>query len=162
MLYKVKIDSGIAAAQAQEIFEEAMKDDTLVPLVGEQEDDLDGFIVRERTKQVQIKTGFYIDERKTFKVTPKVFLVINKSEVSLNSNVLVVRPNLGKYYCGVSKVRKNIGLRRWKFCETEAKVQRALQIWQKEFELADIPSSDKYQFSCPGRHSHRMILAVSN
>ena len=162
MLYKVKLDSGIDVDQAREIFEEAMKDDTLVTLVEEQEDDLDGFIVRGRTKQVQIKTGFYIDKRLEYKQTPKVFLVINKSEVSLNENVLVVRPNVGKKNYGVSKVRKNIGLRYWKLCKTEATVQRALQIWQKEFELADIPSSDKYQFSCRGRHSHRMILAVSN
>ena len=30
--------------------------------------------------------------------------------------------------------------------------EEAMIIWKREFDLANIPASEKYQFSCDGRH----------
>jgi len=37
-------------------------------------------------------------------------------------------------------------------------VNEGMEIWQREFELSDIPVSEKYQFSCAGRHRESHIF----
>jgi len=35
------------------------------------------------------------------------------------------------------------------------------RIWKREFELADLPANETYQFSCPGRHKESFVFAGS-
>jgi hypothetical protein len=131
LLYKVKVDSGIDVDQAREIYDDAMKDTTVF---GNGEDEDDGFIGKSR--RTQIKTGFYIDRRQTFKKTPKVFLIINKLSVSLDSSIMVVRPNLGRRYKNANEMYHQIHTnKRLKFCGTERQIQDAFRIWGKEFRV---------------------------
>jgi hypothetical protein len=134
LLYKVKVDSGIDVDQAREIYEDAMKDATVF---GDGEDEDDGFIGKSR--RTQIKTGFYIDRRQMFKKTPKVFLIINKLSVSLDSSIMVVRPNLGRRFKNVNEIYHQIHTKRQlQFCGTERKIQDAFRIWEKEFQVRSI------------------------
>eukprot|EP00526_Cylindrotheca_closterium_P003038 CAMPEP_0113641530 /NCGR_PEP_ID=MMETSP0017_2-20120614/21801_1 /TAXON_ID=2856 /ORGANISM="Cylindrotheca closterium" /LENGTH=1621 /DNA_ID=CAMNT_0000552875 /DNA_START=20 /DNA_END=4885 /DNA_ORIENTATION=- /assembly_acc=CAM_ASM_000147 len=152
LLYNVRVDSGIPADLAKELYDDAMKDDTLF---GSNEAEEDGWLKTGRRSQ--ISTGFYIDSRNSYKKSPKVFLVINQSAVSLDKSVMVVRPNLGRRYKDVNEVYNNIhSWRNWKPCDD---IDKALKVWKKEFDLADIPSKEYYQSSCPGRHSNMMILS---
>lgn len=153
LLYNVKVDSGIPADLAKELYEDAMKE---ISSFGSEENE-DGWLSTGR--RGQIRTGFYIDRRKSYKATPKIFLVINQSSVSLDKRLMVVRPNLGRRYREVADVYDKIyNQRLWKPCD----VDKALKIWKKEFELANCSRKHFYQFSCPGRHSKSVILSVSH
>jgi hypothetical protein len=106
----------------------------------------------------QIKTGFYIDDRRLYDVTPKVFLVIKQNNDALSTSVLVIRPNLGRRFKNANLLFNDIYTRRiLRPCNN---IQQALKIWDKEFQLADIDSTSNYQFSCAGRHNESIILAV--
>jgi hypothetical protein len=155
VLYSVRVDSGIPADLAKELYDDAMRDINL--LHDNQDEEEDGWLVTGR--RAQIKTGFYIDGRKMYKKSAKVFLVINQLSVSLDRRVMVVRPNTGKRF--QDDVYDKIHNKKWwKPCDSKTKVERALKIWKQEFDLADISSDEKYQFSCKGRHSNMMILTV--
>lgn len=131
LLYRVKVDSGIAVDQAKEIFDDAMNDATII---GSTEHDDDGFIgIGCRS---QINTGFYIDRRSYLKKTPKVFLVINKSSVSLDKKIVVIRPNQGRGSKELRGLYNDIHVKKvLKFCDTEAKIEEALRLWDKEFKV---------------------------
>ena len=101
--------------------------------------------------------GFYIDDRPRWKVTSKVFLIIQQSSVTVTKTVLVVRPNIGRRYRGAVQTRRYIQ-DNYKFCGNKQMLQRALALWEKEFNLANIASDSQYQFSCPGRLSETMIF----
>ena len=40
-------------------------------------------------------------------------------------------------------------------------VDQAMTIWKREFDLADIPYSEEYQFSCKGRHQEVSLFYFS-
>jgi len=156
LLYNVRVDSGIPVDLAKRLYDDAMQDDNL--LHGKDDGEQDGWLVTGR--RAQIKTGFYIDSRKDWKKSAKVFLVINQSSVSLDTRVMVVRPNLGKRFQEASDVYDKIYNKKWwKPCNNKTKMDRALKIWKKEFDLADISNNETYQRSCKGRHSDMMILS---
>lgn len=134
LLYKVKVDSGIDVDQAREIYDDAMKDTTVF---GNAENEDDGFIGKSR--RTQIKTGFYIDRRQSFKKTPKVFLFINKLSGSFDSSIMAVRPNLGRRYKTANEIYRQIHTNRGlDFCGTERKMQDAFRIWENEFRVSKI------------------------
>lgn len=158
LLYEVRVDSGIPVEIAKGLYDDAMKQDNVH---GGGNDGAGDDAWLSTGRRAQIKTGFYTDNRNFLKKTPKVFLVINQSNVSLDKSLMVVRPNLGRRFYSVTEVFNSISRKEWKPCRTQAEIDRALKIWTKEFDLADIPRSDYYQQSCPGRHSTMMILSVS-
>lgn len=106
-------------------------------------------------KQVgKIKTGFYVQKRLRLDKTSKVFLIINPGR---NSKCVVVRPNVGRRV--MSKLYVTSRIRHGEYTpidETEAK-----GLWGGEFERADRPSSEDYQYGCKGRHNTRHIFAGS-
>jgi hypothetical protein len=81
LLYKVKVDSGIDSNRALGLYEDAVKEDG---------------VTGRGQRDYEIKTGFYIDDRARWKKTPKVFLIIKQSNVTLSNTVLVIRPNIGR------------------------------------------------------------------
>eukprot|EP00980_Cylindrotheca_fusiformis_P014949 scaffold4095_cov117-Cylindrotheca_fusiformis.AAC.6 len=131
LLYRVKVDTGISADQAKELYDDAMKDETL-GRNNELADD--GFIGRRGRKH--IKTGFYIDRDERLKLTPKVFLIINRSLVSMVSSIAVIRPNVGRKYQDADSIR--LKLRNFKFCSTKGQIRQALQFWEKEFQIPNV------------------------
>ena len=150
LLYEVQVDSGIDATGALELYEDAIKDEKLRR---SRKSGSKG----SRRKNKELQTAFYVDRRpKMFKATPKVFLVIKQE--SVGKKVLVVRPNIGKKFKNSRDVQWDINAGVYKRCS----LSEALRIWETEFHLADIPANEKYQFSCYGRHSKKMILGVSH
>jgi hypothetical protein len=81
LLYKVKVDSGIDSNRALGLYEDAVKEDG---------------VTGRGQRDYEIKTVFYIDDRARWKKTPKVFLIIKQSNVTLSNTVLVIRPNIGR------------------------------------------------------------------
>ena len=94
---------------------------------------------------MSISTGFYADKRSYLRVTPKIFLFISPNPQSKMCRI--IRPNQG--YRGASKDDMK---RQMKEHLTPVDVDEAMAIWNREFELADIPFRTDYQFSCYGRH----------
>jgi len=94
---------------------------------------------------MNISTGFYADKRPHLKVTPKIFLLISPSPHGKMCRL--IRPNNG-YRCASKDVIKKSMMGHL----TPVGVDEALAIWNREFELADIPFTTDYQFSCFGRH----------
>ena len=92
-----------------------------------------------------ISTGFYADKRPHLRVTPKIFLLISPSPHGKMCRL--IRPNNG-YRCASKDVIKKSMMGHL----TPVGVDEALAIWNREFELADIPFTTDYQFSCFGRH----------
>lgn len=95
---------------------------------------------------MNITTGFYVDRRSCFSVTPRICLIISSPPHS--RVVRYIRPNHG--YRTEDKVRMNKQIEQG-YC-VPVSVNEAIAIWNREFELADIPEKDRYQFSCSGRH----------
>lgn len=134
-VYKVSVDRGMSAETARQLFQEAS-------LNG---DDRNGSGGRQ-----PIKTGFYIDNRRQYKV-PKMYLIINQG--STNKSCVIVRPNDGKttWSTGYTRDRLYAG-HRLSPCNN---LDQALEKWTQEFNMADIPLSEFYQQSCKGRHVER-------
>lgn len=65
----------------------------------------------------------------------------------------VIRPNLGKKI--MRSVDANKYLENFRPCRN---INDALELWQKEFLLSDIPYETKYQVSCPGRHKETTVV----
>jgi len=92
-----------------------------------------------------ISTGFYADKRSYLRVTPKIYLILSPNPQSKMCRI--IRPNQG-YRC----TSKDDMKRQMKGHLTPVDVDEAMAIWNREFELADIPFTTHYQFSCYGRH----------
>lgn len=87
--------------------------------------------------------------------TEKVFFIHNPGNQS--EKCIVARPNLGVY----TEFKKSL---QFKFHERKlgrnpVSVQRAMEIWEREYEMADIPNSEHYQISCPGRHKESYVVS---
>ena len=88
------------------------------------------------------------DNTKYRQTGEKVYLLVKPSNVTREPQCLVFRPNLGKRI--MTQPPRGTFVR---------DIESAEKIWKKEFKLADIPSDEFYQYSCPGRHSKKTILA---
>lgn len=144
LVYKVAQDQGTSAETAMELYNEA-KDDTNVPT------SRNGWIGR--GQRIDISTGFYVDSRRIWKASPKVFLVINPGAQS--DGCITIRPNLGRRNMAKGEFRKKLT----EGTLTAVGVDEAMRIWQREFELADIPATEMYQLSCAGRHKESYVFA---
>jgi len=107
----------------------------------------------------RIRSGFYIDDRDYLRKQPdslgrKVFLIIFAGNFA--DKVLVIRPNTGKRILAKHNV-DNL-LHKLRRCND---TNEALELWDAEFNLADIPYEEKYQFSCHGRHKHTTVICGS-
>ena len=163
-VYTVKRDAGVDSETAKRLYDEAIKDERCQTENGGWISTGDEVSIGSRSiaPKRKIKTGFYIDDgvrcgRKSFlDATPKVFLYITSDSPSMQGKVLRVRPNDGRAIDTEQYVEDNM----WKYkaCKTEQEIERALKLWDKEFELADIPNKRNYQFSCPGRHAETVVL----
>ena len=157
LLYRVITDTGIEPKKAKELYEDAIRDSRDVP---DDPNIEEGFIGKGR--RYAVKTGFYIDDRKNFKKTAKVFLIIQLGD---GEHVLSIRPNIGRKTVKSRDIFDQIhgtGLKAksLKLCKTQASVEKALRIWETEFNMADIPETEDYQFSCRGRHQETTVLVV--
>jgi len=106
-----------------------------------------------------ISSGFYIDRRHDiFKEVPRMFLIINQGRTS--GKCVVIRPNEGKKTYSKKWVLGKLinGAAKLSLCTD---VPQAIETWQKEFVLADRPSSEGYQRYCYGRHEERFLFGGS-
>ena len=162
-LYTVQADTGISATQAQTMLKQHLEGTNVDD--DEQEEDRDSRGVRRgfgmnSASAWTIKSGFYIDDRDIFKETPKVFLILADPETAkLSGKVTQVRPNTGVSLLKSYDIEEKIRYKRTlKFCNTKAQLEGALKVWTTEFDLADIPYEETYQFSCPGRKKESRVL----
>ena len=163
-LYTVQADTGISATQAQKMLEEHLEGTNVDDQEQDEENDSPsgarrGFGMNSASAWT-IKSGFYIDDRDIFKETAKVFLILADPETAkLSGKVTQVRPNTGAAQVKAHDVEDRIRYKRTlKFCKTKAQLERALKVWTTEFDLADIPYEEIYQFSCPGRKKESRVL----
>ena len=112
-----------------------------------------------------IKTGFYFDKRKLtdgspmFKETKKrVYLIINQGRSS--QRCVVARPNYGKFLASKDWVRENL-LNGPPKLSLVTNNQQAIDVWDQEFKLADLSSSETYQRYCFGRHRESFVFSGS-
>jgi hypothetical protein len=148
LVYKVLVDRGLNSESARSMYEEATTDDAI------------SNNSNTSSNHQRIVTGFYADKRNLFKEVPRMFLIIDQESTS--SNCIVVRPNEGK----------KLVTKYWLWNEFLApgsiqltrctNIPEALEIWSKEFALADLPSSESYQRYCYGRHDESKLLNQSN
>ncbi|KAL7546737.1 hypothetical protein ACHAWF_010073 [Thalassiosira exigua] len=97
----------------------------------------------------KVKNGFYMERNRRIE---KVYLIINAGD-----KLMVVRPNVGKRVMTKQNIVRKIRYGVYEPCsEIEAR-----DLWEKEFDLADILSTDQYQGGCPGRHMRRHVFAGS-
>ncbi len=61
---------------------------------------------------------------------------------------IVIRPNKLRITEPKESIRRKLMNGHW----ASVSVDQAMTIWRREFDLANIPASEEYQFSCPGRH----------
>ncbi|KAL7535756.1 hypothetical protein ACHAXR_006716, partial [Thalassiosira sp. AJA248-18] len=145
-LYTVAQDVGTSPGTAMELYNEA-KDSNAPTSRNEW---------NRRGHRLEMVTGFYTDSRGYLKVTPKVFLIINSG--AHRNSCTVIRPNTVRRTEAKSELRKKLMEGRLAACPD---VDEAMAIWNREFELADIPADHEYQFSCTGRHKENFIFAGS-
>ena len=162
-LYTVQADTGISATEAQKMLEDHLEGTNVDDQEQEEERDSPGVrrgFGMNSASAWTIKSGFYIDDRDIFKETPKVFLILADPETAkLSGKVTQVRPNTGAVQVKAHEVEDRIRYKRTlKPCKTKAQLERALKVWTTEFDLADIPYEDTYQFSCPGRKKESRVL----
>jgi hypothetical protein len=108
-----------------------------------------------RRRIITIETGFYVDNRDYLTVTEKVFFIQNLGNQS--DKCLVARPNYGVYT--ESKDSLKLKFNRGVFTRNPVSVERAMEIWRREYNLADIPYSEYYQKSCRGRHRESYVVS---
>ena len=71
-----------------------------------------------------------------------------------STKVSSIRPNTIRTAVDKHKIRERI----MNGSLSLTSVNEGMEIWQREFELSDIPVSEKYQFSCAGRHRESHIF----
>lgn len=138
LVYKIVIDRGLKSQTARSLYEEALTDDAV------------NNNSNNRSNHQRIVSGFYLDRRAFFKEVPPIFLIVDQGPTS--NMCILARPNEGKKF--VTKYRV------WERYLASGSIQltrctnipEALEIWGKEFNLADLPSSETYQRFCHGRH----------
>lgn len=148
-LYKVKCDTGIHSTTALQIYQDAKNEEKNTPKETHNN-------WTKRGRRFQLSTGFYIDARDFLEKTPKVFLIVKRRDF-LNEKALVVRPNVGKKLQDEWTLMKKIESGALRMC-AEDKITRAIELWDREYNMADMPSDSKYQFSCVGRHRESIVL----
>ena len=84
-VYKVNQDQGTSAETAMELFNDAKSDMTPTRR------NSNGFIGRGQRNE--IRSGWYADKRPNFKVTPKIFLVINPGNCILSWHLVFSLPS---------------------------------------------------------------------
>lgn len=99
-----------------------------------------------------------VDNRDYLTKSEKVFFIQNHD--NHNDKCLVARPNLGVYTENKDSLRTKFN--KGAFTRNPVSVQRAMEIWEREYELADIPYSENYQVSCPGRHKESYVVSSSD
>ena len=139
-LYKVAQDQGTTFETAMELYNDAKNEN-----VPTSTSNSNGW--QRRGHRIEIKTGFYTDSRSLFRVTPKVFLIINPGAHS--ESCVSIRPNIGRRTWEKVKLREQLMQGNLSFTS----VEDAMETWNREFELADISADENYQFSCAGRVS---------
>ena len=151
LLYKAVVDRGMESSVALEQYNEAK---------AQESGGISG-----TTRRRGIQTGFYFDKRtrldgsSLFKETGKrVFLIINQGR-SRNTCV-VARPSYGKFLATKEWVYERL-LQGAPRLSLVTNVQDAIGVWNKEFKLADCPSSEKYQQYSWGRHSESFVFSGS-
>ncbi len=87
----------------------------------------------------------------------KVFFIHDRGD---NDKCLVARPNYGIYTENKDSLRTKFN--KGAFTRNPVSVQRAMEIWEREYELANIPYSDYYQMSCRGRHKESYVVSFSD
>jgi hypothetical protein len=134
-VYKVSVDRGMSAETARQLYQENYDES------------------RDYGRNQPVRTGFYIDNRRTYKV-PRVYLIINQGAAS--KRCVIVRPNEGKTTWAIDFTRDKLyaGYRLVR-CND---VDRALEKWTQEFNMADVPFSEYYQQFCLGRHVERECI----
>lgn len=138
LVYRVKVDSGMNSETALNLYNEA-KDS-------------------EGGEECQtVESGFYIDRRQdVFEEVPRIFLILRSSR----EKCIVIRPNRGKKTFSQLWVKVGLldGPAKLSLCTD---VSQAVEIWKKEYELADRPSNERYQRYCYGRHEERFVFGGS-
>ena len=130
-VYQVKVDQGTDFESALELYNE--------------EKELD------QHRKVKIKTGFYFQEKRS---VSKVMLIINPGS---SIKCIVVRPNVGKRVLTSQYIASRIRFGEYVLMnEVDAK-----SVWSKEFDLADVSSTQDYQLGCKGRHKTRVVFSGS-
>lgn len=131
-VYKVKVDQGISSDAVLEDFKDELG----------------------ASQEGKIRTGFYIQKTYRLDKTSKIYLIIDPGR---SDKCVVVRPNMGRRILTKQYVTSRIRCRDYiPIDEAEAK-----GLWNQEFERADRPSSEEYQYGCKGRHKTRYIFAGS-
>ena len=86
------------------------------------------------------------------------FIIINGDNVhpagAHSTKVSSIRPNTIRTAVDKHKIRERI----INGSLSLTSVNEGMEIWQREFELSDIPVSEKYQFSCAVRHRESHIF----
>jgi len=114
-VYKVCIDKGLTYEAAQDIFREE---------IGKESDN------------AKISTGFYTQQGRGHK-TPKVYLIISPDNRS--NNCILYRPNQGRKVLTKNYVSHKILWGDMKLITSEDEIK---ELWEKEYNLSDIPSSN--------------------
>ncbi|KAL7542501.1 hypothetical protein ACHAXR_011829 [Thalassiosira sp. AJA248-18] len=155
LLYKINVDRGMNSESARELYDEAMALEGEAGNSPTTEAGVNGWV---GGRQRRIASGFYIDRRVIFKAVPRVVLIINQGRNS--SKCVVIRPNEGKRTFSKEHVNEKIinGAAQLSRCTD---VRQAVETWNREFDLADRPSSESYQRWCYGRHDERFVFAGS-
>lgn len=151
LLYKVKVDRGMNSETALEMYNEAKASE--VPTTAPTATSANPWYVGRQ--YTEIASGFYIDDRSDiYKEALPIFLVINQGQSSVKC--VVVRPNQGKWTCHKNWFKQDYLERRKISICTD--LSRATDMWRREFNLADRPSSEQYQRYCPGRHDETFVF----
>jgi len=155
-LYKVKADRGMDSEAALQLYKEAKEleegngDDLATTSTG-------GWFGGGQRQE--ISTGFFIDRRRNFfKEAPRMFLIISQGRAS--EKCIVVRPNEGKKIYAKKWINHVLihGAAQLSLCTD---IPQAVEKWNREFVLADRPSSERYQHYCYGRHEERFLFGGS-
>lgn len=158
LLYKVVVDRGMDSETALQLYEEAKAFDREAGN-GPDTTSLGAAGLFGGGQGRRIVSGFYIDRRSDiFKEVPRMFLIINQGRTS--GKCLIVRPNEGKKTYSKDWVWDKLlhGAAHLSRCTN---VQQAEETWNREFDLSDRPSSERYQRYCYGRHAESFVWSGS-
>mmetsp|Transcript_11099 Transcript_11099/g.27300 ORF Transcript_11099/g.27300 Transcript_11099/m.27300 type:complete len:454 (+) Transcript_11099:535-1896(+) len=130
-VYQVRVDQGINFETALEMYRNEPTQ------------------MKAAKKKCKIENGFYLQSQRG---VDKVYMII-----AAGDKALVIRPNVG-----VKVQSKNHITSRIRFGDYEPITEiEAKDAWEKEFDFADIPSSEEYQRGCQGRHNLRYVFSGS-
>lgn len=159
LLFKVIVDRGTSYETALKLYEEAKSVDTTAGSSATTTNPGSGGGLFSSVDRREVASGFYRDNRiDKFKEVPRMFLIINQGMTS--NKCVIVRPNDGKKIYPKKWVWKTLlhGACQLSRCTD---LHQAEETWKKEFLLADLPSSKRYQQCCYGRHDKRYIWSGS-